>query len=86
MIGDPSGKSKERQLLDEATIRNNEIGIKKNLEAIIDFHAARKNPAILVNNFDWFKNFSLITFLRDVGKLPCGSHASQGQRADQAEL
>jgi tyrosyl-tRNA synthetase len=68
MIGDPSGKSKERQLLDESTIRKNEEGIKKNLEAILDFRNSSHN-AILANNFDWFKNFYLIDFLRDVGKF-----------------
>ena len=68
MIGDPSGKSKERQLLDEPTIRANEQGIKKNLEAILDFRDPSRN-AILTNNFDWFKNYYLIDFLRDVGKF-----------------
>lgn len=67
MIGDPSGKSKERQLLDEPTIRSNEQGIKKNLEAILDFRDPSRN-AILANNFDWFKNYYLIDFLRDIGK------------------
>lgn len=68
MIGDPSGKSSERQLLDEATIEVNLKGIRKNLEAILDFDHATAKP-ILLNNFDWFKKFSLIDFLRDVGKL-----------------
>jgi tyrosyl-tRNA synthetase len=68
MIGDPSGKSVERQLLDEPTIQTNLKGIRKNLEAILDFnHPTVK--AIILNNFDWFKNFSFIQFLRDVGKL-----------------
>jgi tyrosyl-tRNA synthetase len=68
MIGDPSGKSVERQLLDEPTIQTNLKGIRKNLEAILDFnHPTTK--AIILNNFDWFKNFSFIQFLRDVGKL-----------------
>lgn len=68
MIGDPSGKSAERQLLDEATIQTNLIGIKKNLEAILDFNHPTAKPIIL-NNYDWFKNYSFIQFLRDVGKL-----------------
>lgn len=65
MIGDPSGKSIERQLLDEAAIARNLIGIRKNLEAIL--HQGPVSP-ILLNNFDWFKSFSFIDFLRDVGK------------------
>jgi tyrosyl-tRNA synthetase len=68
MIGDPSGKSAERNLLDEATIQKNLVGIRKNLEAILDFNQALTKPLIL-NNFDWFKNFSFIQFLRDIGKL-----------------
>lgn len=61
MIGDPSGRSSERQLLDEATIKKNLDGIRKNLEAVL------KAPVIL-NNYDWFKSFSFIDFLREVGK------------------
>ena len=68
MIGDPSGKSAERQLLDEKTLENNLIGIRKNLEAILDFHHPSAKP-ILLNNYDWFKEYSFIQFLRDVGKL-----------------
>lgn len=68
MIGDPSGKAAERQLLDEQTIENNLKGIKRNLETILDFDHANAKP-IFLNNFDWFKNFSFIQFLRDVGKL-----------------
>lgn len=68
MIGDPSGKTSERQLLDEATIERNLIGIQKNLEAVLDFnHPTAK--AVILNNFDWFKTFSFIDFLRHVGKL-----------------
>lgn len=67
MIGDPSGKSSERQLLDSNTIEKNLLGIKKNLESILDF-SAQANQALLLNNFDWFKNFSFIDFLRDIGK------------------
>lgn len=68
MIGDPSGKSTERQLLDEETIEKNLKGIKRNLEAILDFNHSSAQP-IFLNNFDWFKNISFIQFLRDVGKL-----------------
>lgn len=68
MIGDPSGKSTERQLLDEATIQTNLKGIRKNLESILDFKS-KDSKAQILNNFDWFKNFSFIHFLRDVGKL-----------------
>lgn len=67
MIGDPSGKSKERQLLDEETLLKNVAGIRKNLEQILDFKTV-KAQALLLNNFDWLKNFSMIQFLRDVGK------------------
>lgn len=68
MIGDPSGKSSERQLLDEETIKKNSIGIRKNLESILDFNHPTAKP-VLLNNFDWYKNFSFIQFLRDIGKL-----------------
>lgn len=67
MIGDPSGKSSERQLLDAATIEKNLVGIKKNLQAILDF-SETSNQAVMLNNYDWFKNFSFIDFLRDIGK------------------
>jgi tyrosyl-tRNA synthetase len=63
MVGDPSGKSVERQLLDEATIQKNLVGIRKNLEVVLN-----KGPLVLLNNYDWFKDFSFISFLRDVGK------------------
>jgi tyrosyl-tRNA synthetase len=68
MIGDPSGKNSERQLLDEKTIESNLIGITKNLSAILDFSHPTASAQI-INNFDWFKDFSFIQFLRDVGKL-----------------
>ncbi len=67
MIGDPSGRSQERSILDEATIKQNLIGIQKNLETVLDSTQQNTKP-IFVNNFDWFKNFSFIDFLRDVGK------------------
>jgi tyrosyl-tRNA synthetase len=67
MIGDPSGKSSERQFLTEDTIEHNLKGIKANLETLLDFSNKTAVPLIL-NNLDWFKNFSFVTFLRDVGK------------------
>lgn len=68
MIGDPSGKSEERNLLDEATLNRNVAGIKAQLEKYIDFNPALKNCAEMVNNYDWFKTISFIEFLRDAGK------------------
>lgn len=68
MIGDPSGKSEERNLLDEATLNKNVSGIQAQLEKYIDFNPALRNSAELVNNYDWFKIISFIDFLRDAGK------------------
>jgi tyrosyl-tRNA synthetase len=68
MVGDPSGKSEERNLLDEATLNRNLEGIKKQLEKFLDFSPARPNSAEMVNNFDWFKDLSFLQFIRDVGK------------------
>ncbi len=68
MIGDPSGKSVERNLLDEATLRHNEAAIQKQLSHFLSFDATTKNAAILVNNYDWMKDFSFLDFIRDVGK------------------
>jgi tyrosyl-tRNA synthetase len=68
MIGDPSGKSEERNLLDEATLRRNEESIKKQLSRFLDFSAGRKNRAIMVNNYDWMKEYSFLGFIRDIGK------------------
>jgi tyrosyl-tRNA synthetase len=68
MIGDPSGKSEERNLLDEATLKKNEEGIKKQLSRFLDFSAGRKNRAIMVNNYDWMKEYSFLGFIRDIGK------------------
>lgn len=68
MIGDPSGKSNERNLLDEATLNHNVEGIKKVLSRFLDFDAKDATAPILVNNYDWMKNFSFIDFTRDVGK------------------
>ncbi|MDP5157890.1 MAG: tyrosine--tRNA ligase [Flaviramulus sp.] len=68
MIGDPSGKSSERNLLDEKTLRHNQDAIKNQLEHFLDFESDAKNAAILVNNYDWMKDFSFLEFIRDVGK------------------
>jgi tyrosyl-tRNA synthetase len=68
MIGDPSGKSEERNLLDETTLQKNVEGIKKQLEKYLDFNSENSSVAELVNNYDWFKDFTFIHFLRDVGK------------------
>ncbi|MCS6821757.1 MAG: tyrosine--tRNA ligase [Microscillaceae bacterium] len=67
MIGDPSGKSKERNLLDEDTIRYNLERIKLQMQKFLDFETT-ENPAEIVNNYDWYKNFNVIDFLRNVGK------------------
>ncbi len=68
MIGDPSMKSQERNLLDEATLRHNEHAIKKQLALFLDFETQEKNSALLVNNYDWMKNISFLDFIRDIGK------------------
>lgn len=68
MIGDPSGKSDERNLLDEKTLNHNVNGIKNVLSRFLNFTSEAKNAPILVNNYDWMKNFSFINFARDVGK------------------
>ncbi|MCZ2223770.1 MAG: tyrosine--tRNA ligase [Chitinophagales bacterium] len=68
MIGDPTGKSAERNLLDETTLNRNIAGIKSQLEKFLSFDENKPNAAVLVNNYNWFKNISFIDFLRDVGK------------------
>ncbi|MDO5978431.1 tyrosine--tRNA ligase [Flavivirga spongiicola] len=68
MIGDPSGKSNERNLLDEKTLRHNQDAIKNQLSHFLDFESDAENAAILVNNYDWMKDFSFLEFIRDVGK------------------
>jgi len=68
MIGDPSGKSAERNLLDESTLRHNQEALKKQLAQFLDFDSAADNAAVLVNNYDWMKDFSFLDFIRDVGK------------------
>ena len=68
MIGDPSGKSQERNLLDEKTLRYNQDCLKKQLEKLLDFDTNRENGAEMVNNYDWMKEYSFLEFIRDIGK------------------
>lgn len=68
MIGDPSFKSEERNLLSEETLQHNLAGIKKQLGKFLDFSSDQPNKAEMVNNYDWFKDFSFLNFIRDVGK------------------
>lgn len=68
MVGDPSGKSAERNLLDLDTIQHNCDSIHRQLERFLDFSADSANSAVMVNNYDWFKDFSFLGFIRDVGK------------------
>lgn len=68
MIGDPSGKSSERNLLDETTLRFNQEAIKEQLSRFLDFESGEENAAILVNNYDWMKDYTFLEFIRDVGK------------------
>jgi tyrosyl-tRNA synthetase len=68
MVGDPSGKSEERNLLDEATLNHNLAGVKKQLEKYLDFDSSKTNAADMANNYDWFKDFTFLNFIRDVGK------------------
>lgn len=68
MIGDPSGKSQERNLLDEDTLRHNQNCIKAQLNKFLDFDSGEANAAELVNNYDWMKEFSFLEFIRDIGK------------------
>jgi tyrosyl-tRNA synthetase len=68
MVGDPSGKSQERNLLDEETLQKNLDGQRKQLEKFLDFNCGL-NSAEIVNNYDWFKNFSFLEFIRDAGKF-----------------
>lgn len=69
MIGDPSGKSQERVLIDEPRLRHNQECIKKQLEKFLDFNSNAENAAELVNNYDWMKDFTFLDFIRNVGKL-----------------
>ena len=68
MVGDPSGKSEERNLLDEDTLQRNQNGVRKQLEKFLDFDNSKPNAAVMVNNYDWFKDFNFLSFIRDVGK------------------
>ena len=68
MVGDPSGKSKERNLLNEETLNKNVAGVQGQLARYLDFDSNADNAAILVNNYDWMKKISLIEFVRDIGK------------------
>ncbi|MEN8788941.1 MAG: tyrosine--tRNA ligase [Flavobacteriaceae bacterium] len=68
MIGDPSGRSVERNLLDETTLRLNQAAIREQLSRFLDFDSEADNAALLVNNYDWMKDYSFLDFIRDVGK------------------
>ncbi len=68
MIGDPSGKSQERNLLDESTLRHNQECLKKQLALFLDFESDASNKAELVNNYDWMKGYGFLAFIRDIGK------------------
>lgn len=68
MIGDPSMKSQERNLLDEQTLRHNQDAIKKQLSRFLDFESDAPNAAVLVNNYDWMKDYSFLDFAREIGK------------------
>lgn len=68
MIGDPSGKSSERNLLDEQTLQHNQNCVKNQLSSFLDFESGIENEAIIVNNYDWMKNISFLEFIRDTGK------------------
>lgn len=68
MIGDPSGKSQERNLLDEATLRHNQECLQQQLAKFLDFETESPNKAALVNNYDWMKSFSFLDFIREIGK------------------
>ncbi|MBC7935803.1 MAG: tyrosine--tRNA ligase [Rhizobacter sp.] len=68
MVGDPSGKSEERSMLSEAILAKNMAGVKAQLEKFLDFDPAKNNAAVMVNNFDWFKDISFLDFIRDAGK------------------
>ena len=68
MIGDPSMKSQERKLIDEETLRHNQEAIKAQLAKFLDFDSDAPNAALMVNNYDWMKNFGFLEFIRDIGK------------------
>ena len=68
MIGDPSGKSRERNLLDEEALNKNLDGIKRQLSKFLDFDSGEANAAVMVNNYDWMKEYTFLEFIRDIGK------------------
>src|ERR1043165_7717372 len=68
MVGDPSGKSEERNLLSEEVLRKNEDGVRKQLMKYLDFDSSKPNCAEMVNNYDWFKQIKFLDFIRDTGK------------------
>ena len=68
MVGDPTGKSEERNMLSEDVLLRNVAGIKAQLEKFLDFETGKENAAVMVNNFDWFKNISFLDFIREAGK------------------
>jgi tyrosyl-tRNA synthetase len=68
LVGDPSGKSEERNLLSEEVLLHNQEGVRKQLERFLDFDASKKNAAVMVNNYDWFKEINFLSFIRDAGK------------------
>ena len=68
MVGDPSGKSEERQMLSEEVLLKNVAGVKNQLEKFLDFDTAKTNAAEMANNYDWFKSFTFLDFIREVGK------------------
>jgi len=68
MVGDPTGKSEERNLLSDEALQRNQEGVRKQLEQFLDFDASKPNAAVMVNNYDWFKNMNFLDFIRDTGK------------------
>jgi tyrosyl-tRNA synthetase len=68
MIGDPSGRSQERNLLDEPTLRRNQEALKKQIARFLDFESEAPNRAMMVNNYDWMRDYSFLGFIRDIGK------------------
>jgi len=68
MVGDPSGKSEERNLLSEETLAHNIAGVQKQLSHFLNFDSTQPNAAEMVNNYDWFKDFNFLSFIREVGK------------------
>ncbi len=68
MVGDPTGKSEERNMLSEETLTKNIMGVRAQLEKFLNFDASLPNPAVMLNNFDWFKNISFLDFIKDAGK------------------